>query len=146
MNSSNVEESGVVERDPMGEVSQYFAGERAAETSRGSAPCPCKHGPIDDGLSAFVNVRPRLFGIAYECSVTSPRRRTSCKMFGFAGRPPIVSSSEFRSVSGHRHDAVGDQSCQVRPLAARSVRGNLAAGNRSTPASTTRWAQNAARL
>src|SRR5262249_14099874 len=59
-----VEESGLSESEPGSEISPSMTVARAASTNPRSARYPSKHDP-DDGLSAFVDLRPRLLHIAY---------------------------------------------------------------------------------
>ncbi len=44
-------------------------------------------GKDDDGLSAFLRARPRLFPLRFGCWAAQPRPRTSSRTSGFGGRP-----------------------------------------------------------
>jgi RNA polymerase sigma factor (sigma-70 family) len=69
MNSASVEDSRLSESQLMNGTSpsEIRARELRCDraTSLHSVPCAGSTGVADDGVSAFINVRPRLFGVAY---------------------------------------------------------------------------------
>src|SRR5215469_16152494 len=110
-----------------------------------SLPADAEMGKYDDGLSAFVRVRARLFGIATACLEVRRKPTMLCKTFGCGGSLQIGAWLRIRPHSWRRqpHDCVSI-SFSPPTRAAKPTPGH-GFPNPWTPAAILHWVQNAER-
>ena len=100
----------------------------------------------DDGLSAFLSVRPRLFGIAYRMLGSAAEAEDIVQDVWVRWQTTDRSAgSRCRGISRDDGDTSGDQRHAVGTLASGDVRRRLAAGTGRYQRRSPHWARNEAR-